>query len=156
MASLPEHAQVLLLRTGSRAETGFLFFEFRGLSSAPKSSALKTWRISTSAPPSKSALQRLDRFVHGAHLPKPEARDEFVGLGEWAVDNAALGSGARRIRRRVIDIAGLQAANRRRWRPALSAALFRKRWRRVRAYPESRARGPARRRRSGGTGGVAG
>src|SRR5512144_2679866 len=39
------------------------------------------------------ALQPLDRLVHRVRLPQPEARDEFFGIRERAVDDGALASG---------------------------------------------------------------
>src|SRR5204863_7239910 len=38
-------------------------------------------------------LYPLDRFVHGAHLPQPESGNQFLRLGERAVDDGALRAG---------------------------------------------------------------
>src|SRR4029077_6586473 len=46
--------------------------------------------LDLSAPIERCALEPFHRFFHGLHLPQPEAADEFLGFGEWAVDYGAL------------------------------------------------------------------
>src|SRR5206468_2300310 len=36
------------------------------------------------------ALEPLDRFIHGLHLPQPEAGDELLGLSERTIDHGSL------------------------------------------------------------------
>src|SRR5438874_8881565 len=36
------------------------------------------------------ALEPLDRFIHGLHLPQPEAGDELLGLRERPIDHGSL------------------------------------------------------------------
>ena len=81
-----------------------------GVSSAPKSSASKTWRISISRPAVEGgALDPLDRLVLRLHLDQPEAGDQLLRLGERPVDDGPLAAGeldTRALRARVEPFAG--------------------------------------------------